>query len=95
MGKKQVLPERKINSIAEFLEKFPEVKEIIIDGTEGPVQRPKDAEKQTEHYSGKKKRHTRKRVHLKFAMSNYAYYDSTKSSHLDKQSAVSALEEDF
>ena len=60
LGEKQVLPERKINSIAEFLEKFPEVKEVIIDGTERPVQRPKDAEKQTENYSGKKKRHTRK-----------------------------------
>ena len=60
LGKKQALPERKINSIGEFLEKFPEVKEIIIDGTERPVQRPKDPEKQTEHYSGKKKRHTRK-----------------------------------
>jgi DDE superfamily endonuclease/Helix-turn-helix of DDE superfamily endonuclease len=60
LGKKQVLPERKIHSIAEFLEKFPEVKEVIIDGTERPVQRPKDAEKQTENYSGKKKRHTRK-----------------------------------
>jgi hypothetical protein len=60
LGKKQVLPERKINSIAEFLEKFPEVKEVIIDGTERPVQRPKDSEKQTANYSGKKKRHTRK-----------------------------------
>ena len=60
LGKKQVLPERKINSIAEFLEKFPEVREVIIDGTERPVQRPKDAAKQTENYSGKKKRHTRK-----------------------------------
>ena len=60
LGKKQVLPERKINSIAEFLEKFPEIREIIIDGTERPVQRPKDAAKQTENYSGKKKRHTRK-----------------------------------
>jgi DDE superfamily endonuclease/Helix-turn-helix of DDE superfamily endonuclease len=60
LGKKQVLPERKINSIAEFLEKFPEVKEVIIDGTERPVQRPKDSEKQTASYSGKKKRHTRK-----------------------------------
>ena len=60
LGKKQVLPERKINSIAEFLEKFPEVKEVIIDGTERSVQRPQDAEKQTEYYSGKKKRHTRK-----------------------------------
>ena len=60
LGEKQVLPERKINSIAEFLEKFPEVKEVIIDGTERPMQRPKDAEKQTANYSGKKKRHTRK-----------------------------------
>jgi hypothetical protein len=60
LGYKQVLPERKISSIAEFLEKYPEVKEIIIDGTERPVQRPKDAEQQKEHYSGKKKRHTRK-----------------------------------
>lgn len=60
LGYKQVLPERKISSIAEFLEKYPEVKEVIIDGTERPVQRPKDAEKQKEHYSGKKKRHTRK-----------------------------------
>gem|GEM_PF-6154424 len=39
--------------------------------------------------------YVQKRVRLKFAMSNYAYYDSTKSSHLDKQSPVSALEEDF
>ena len=38
---------------------------------------------------------TKDGVYLKFATSNYAYYDSTKSSHLDKQSAVSALEEDF
>lgn len=60
LGKKQVLPERKIHSIAEFLEKFPEVKEVLIDGTERPIQRPKDAEKQTANYSGKKKRHTRK-----------------------------------
>lgn len=60
LGYKQVLPERKISSIAEFLEKYPEVKEVIIDGTERPIQRPKDAEKQKEHYSGKKKRHTRK-----------------------------------
>lgn len=54
LGKKQALPERKIHSIAEFLEKFPEVKEVILDGTERPVQRPKDNERQKEHYSGKK-----------------------------------------
>ena len=54
LGKKQALPERKIDSIEEFMAKFGEVQEVIIDGTERPVQRPKDAERQKEHYSGKK-----------------------------------------
>lgn len=62
LGKKMVLPERKLESMEQFLERFPEVKEVILDGTERPVQRPKDAEKQKEHYSGKKKRHTRKHI---------------------------------
>jgi hypothetical protein len=54
LGKKQALPERKIDSSEEFMAKFGEVQEVIIDGTERPVQRPKDAERQKEHYSGKK-----------------------------------------
>lgn len=62
LGYKQALPERKVRSMEEFLERFPDVKEVIIDGTERPVQRPKDSDKQKEHYSGKKKRHTRKHI---------------------------------
>jgi hypothetical protein len=62
LGHKQALPERKVRSMEEFLERFPEVKEVIFDGTERPVQRPKDCDKQKEHYSGKKKRHTRKHI---------------------------------
>ncbi|UBF26980.1 transposase [Kovacikia minuta CCNUW1] len=62
LGHKQVLPERKVRSVEEFLERFPEVKAVIFDGTERPVQRPKDPDKQKEHYSGKKKRHTRKHI---------------------------------
>jgi DDE superfamily endonuclease/Helix-turn-helix of DDE superfamily endonuclease len=62
LGHKQVLPERKVRSMEEFLERFPQVKEVIFDGTERPVQRPKDPDKQKEHYSGKKKRHTRKHI---------------------------------
>jgi DDE superfamily endonuclease len=54
----------------EFLERFPEVEAVIFVGlrpaegvgTERPVQRPKDPDKQKEHYSGKKKRHTRKHI---------------------------------
>jgi len=62
LGHKQVLPERKVRSMEEFLERFPEVKAVIFDGTERPVQRPQDPDKQKEHYSGKKKRHTRKHI---------------------------------
>ncbi len=62
LGAKQVLPLRKISSMAEFLGQFPGVEVLILDGTERPVQRPKDPEKQKKHYSGKKKRHTRKHI---------------------------------
>ena len=53
------LPKRKLTSIEEFIESFPEVKRVILDGTERPIQRSKDQEKQKQDYSGKKKRHTR------------------------------------
>jgi hypothetical protein len=46
----------------EFLERFSEVQAVILDGTECPIQRPKDSEKQREPYSGKQKRHTRKHI---------------------------------
>ena len=62
LGQKMVLPERKLESMEQFLDRFPAVREVILDGTERPVQRPKDATQQKEHYSGKKKRHTRKHI---------------------------------
>lgn len=62
LGQKQVLPLRKVRTMAAFLAQYPEVEVLILDGTERPVQRPKDSEKQKDHYSGKKKRHTRKHI---------------------------------
>ena len=60
LGEKQALPVRKLRSVQEFCQRFPEIEAVIFDGTERPIQRPKDSEKQKSHYSGKKKRHTRK-----------------------------------
>lgn len=62
LGKKLVLPERQLNKVEDFLKAFPEAREVFIDGTERPVQRPKDKEKQKNNYSGKKKRHTKKNI---------------------------------
>jgi phage-related protein len=64
LGMAMVLPERRIRSVAEFVEKFLQVKEIIIDGTERPIRRPKDKKKQKECYSGKNRRHTQKNIFI-------------------------------
>lgn len=62
LGRKLVLPKRKIRSVEEFFEKFPEARDIFPDGTERPVQRPVDSKKRKKLYSGKKKRFTRKTI---------------------------------
>ena len=36
------LPKRKINSVEDFLSRYPGVKRVMIDGTERRIQRPKD-----------------------------------------------------
>ncbi len=62
LGRKLVLPKRQLRSIEEFQRLFPGVKDIFIDGTERPIRRPKNTERQKQNYSGKKKRHTRKNL---------------------------------
>ncbi len=62
LGQRMALPERKLESVEEFIARFPVAPEVMIDGTDRPIQRPKDQEKQKSHYSGKKKRHTRKHL---------------------------------
>jgi DDE superfamily endonuclease/Helix-turn-helix of DDE superfamily endonuclease len=64
LGQQLALPKRKLSSLSEFVEAFPEVERVIIDATERPVQRAKDKDKQQDDYSGKKKRHTRSHLAL-------------------------------
>jgi hypothetical protein len=51
------LPARRPQDIKAVLETCPGL-EFIIDGTERPIRRPQDAERQKANYSGKKKHHT-------------------------------------
>jgi len=62
LGRSCALPKRQINSMEEFLTCFKGVGDIFFDGVERPTQRSKNHEKQRKHYSGKKKRHTRKNI---------------------------------
>jgi DDE superfamily endonuclease len=49
---------KRIDTIDELLKEYPELEDVIFDGTEFPIQRPKKRQKQS--YSGKKKRLTKK-----------------------------------
>jgi len=57
LGYEKQLPARKAANVEQILAQCPRL-EFIIDGTERPIQRPKDPQRQREYYSGKKKRHT-------------------------------------
>lgn len=52
--------QKKINTVEELFQLYPDLK-AIVDGTEQPIERPKDKEKQKTYYSGKKKQHTIKK----------------------------------
>ena len=59
LRQKRALPDRKITCLEGFIERVPEVKRVILDGTERPIKRSTDRERQKQDDSGKKKRHPR------------------------------------
>lgn len=61
LGYEKQLPEREPARMEQVLRRCAGL-EFLIDGTERPIQRPKDKERRRTHYSGKKKRFTRKNI---------------------------------
>jgi hypothetical protein len=55
-GKKR----RRINTLKELLEVYPEIEEVLIDATEQSVPQPEDKHQRKQRYSGKKQDHTLK-----------------------------------
>ena len=100
LGYEVVLPERQISSVEEFQQKFPAIKDIFIDGTESPVQRPKNGKRQTKYYSGKKKRHTRKNIIASDENKKILFLSKTKPGKihdkkaLDKSGLVETIPDD-
>ena len=64
LKRKIVFPKRKISTLEEFFAVFPGVREVMLDGVERPMIRSQKDKTQRKHYSGKKKRHTRKNLVL-------------------------------
>ncbi len=78
LGRKLALPVRKMKTLEEFFTAFPGAREVFIDGTERPIQRPKDQKKQKASYSGKKKRHTRKNIIISTKKKRVNFLSKTK-----------------
>lgn len=99
LGRKIVLPERKTSSIEELFRKFPEIRDVFVDGMERPVQRPRSQKRQRKLYSGKKKNHAKKSVILIDEHKQVLLLTPTKSARrhdkrlADKQSLFEAIPE--
>lgn len=58
LGYQLNLPQVKVNSLYGLYTVCPQLREFIVDGTERPIRRPKESQKQKDYFSGKSKRHT-------------------------------------
>jgi len=87
-----VLPKRKIHTVEELFEIYPEAKEIFVDATERPIQRPKNDKKQRRFYSGKKKRHSKKNTIITNEKRQILYLGSTVEG---KKHDYNAFKEEF
>ena len=58
IGSQLQLPKVRIKHFNHWFEVCPALRQFIVDGTERPIRRPKDKDKQNRYYSGKKKHHT-------------------------------------
>jgi len=77
LGRELVLPRRKIRTPRELLVLVPELQALLIDGTERPIRRPQDPQRQKHYYSGKKKRHTVKNLLLTTPRKQILYLSPT------------------
>ncbi len=101
LGRKLVLPKRKISTLKEFKQFFPEVADIFLDGTERKIQRPKKPKNNKKNYSGKKKHHTRKNVIMSDYKKKILYLSPTKPGKMhdkriiDKSMLISHIPKDI
>lgn len=91
LGKKLVLPKRQFKKVEDFLAAFPEAREVFIDGTERPIQRPQDKDQQKNNYSGKKKRHTRKNLVMSTKQKRIGFLSRTVEGKMHDFTMLKAL----
>jgi len=79
LGRTLDLPKRKIRSVKEFIETFPEISDIFIDVTERASRRPSSSKNIARRYSGKKKMHGRKNTLITDEHRRIRFFSSTRN----------------
>lgn len=79
LGRKLVLPAREPRSLEEIFRRHLEIKDIFLDGTERPVEKPKSQRKKKKLYSGKKKGTMRKTIVAATEKRGILYLSKTRS----------------
>lgn len=79
LGREAILPVRRIHSAEELIALLSGAKDVFIDATERPIQRPGVDKVQREYYSGKKKRHTLKNLIISDENTRVLFLSETKA----------------
>ena len=64
LGRELLLPARRPVDLEKLLQDVPELRLLMLDGSERPIRRPKDKQARKDDYSGKKKSHRKKNLLL-------------------------------
>ena len=64
LGRELLLPARRFADLEKLLAEVPDLRLLILDGSERPIRRPKDKQARKDDYSGKKKAHRKKNLLL-------------------------------
>ena len=92
LGRHLVLPKRQIRFVEEFMSLCPDVKDLFLDGTERPTQRPQKSRLYKKRYSGKKKCHTRKNSLIANERREILFLSPTKEGRLHDLTQIKKTE---
>lgn len=92
LGRHVSLPKRQIRSVEEFTALCCDVKDLFLDGTERPTQRPQKGKLCKKRYSGKKRRHTRKNCLIANERREILFVSPTKGGRLHDLTQIKKTE---
>ena len=79
LGRELLLPARRPADLERLLADVPELRLLILDGSERPIRRPKNKQSRKDDYSGKKKAHRKKNLLLSSHQRQIVYLGPTSA----------------